>query len=144
MKTVKEIIKSSIVSIGIAMAIFCIVGIIFDIRSGGAFSMEGFGFTKMVLGCLAIGLGFGVPSVVYNNDNLARPVQMVIHMGIGCAVYTATAWYVGWLGDRSDPGQCLILLGAQLALAFLIWLGFIFFYRNEAKKIYEKIASMNP
>ena len=50
-------------------------------------SLDNYMFTKMVVGCIIIGIGFGAPTVINKNENLPMPVRVIIHMGIGCAVY---------------------------------------------------------
>ena len=63
-KAVKEILKSTVISIGMALTIFSLVGMFFDIVNGGNFSMEGYQFTKMVAGSAIVGIGFGVPNLL--------------------------------------------------------------------------------
>ena len=46
----------------------------------GHFSLENYLFTKMVVGCILVGLGFGVPTIVYRRDNLPMPIKVVIHI----------------------------------------------------------------
>ena len=48
---VKEAAKYVGISTGIALGIFCFVGMIFDLYYGGNFSLSGYQFTKMVIGC---------------------------------------------------------------------------------------------
>ncbi len=141
-ETVKDILKSTVISIGMAMAIFCFVGIVFDIGYKGNFSLDNYRFTKMVVGCVLIGLGFGVPSIVYKKDNLPMPIRVIIHMGIGCVVYTVVAYAVGWIGSSASIGQGIIIAAIQLFVAFIIWFLFMRYYRNEAKKINDKIQEM--
>ena len=141
-ETVKDILKSTVISIGMAMAIFCFVGIVFDIGYKGNFSLDNYRFTKMVVGCVLIGLGFGVPSIVYKKDNLPMPIRVIIHMGIGCVVYTVVAYAVGWIGSSASIGQGIIIVAIQLFVAFIIWFLFMRYYRNEAKKINDKIQEM--
>ncbi|MBQ7990747.1 MAG: DUF3021 domain-containing protein [Oscillospiraceae bacterium] len=141
-ETVKDIFKSTVISIGLAMSIFCLAGIVFDIVYKGNFSLENYGFTKMVIGCILVGIGFGVPTIVYRKDNLPMPVRVIIHMGIGCTVYTMTAYSVGWFGAVSSIGHGIIIAAIQLAAAFVIWYLFVRYYRSEAKKINEKIQKM--
>lgn len=124
------------------MAIFCFVGIVFDIGYKGNFSLDNYRFTKMVIGCVLIGLGFGVPSIVYKKDNLPMPIRVIIHMGIGCVVYTVVAYAVGWIGSSASIGQGIIIVAIQLFVAFIIWFLFMRYYRNEAKKINDKIQEM--
>ena len=141
-KTIRDLLKSSVISIGMAMAIFCLVGIVFDIGYKGNFSLDNYRFTKMVIGCVLIGLGFGVPTIVYRKDNLPMPVRAIIHMGIGCVVYTLVAYAVGWLGGSVTIGQGILIVAIQLAVAFVIWLLFMRYYRAEAKKINDRIQEM--
>lgn len=138
----KNILKSTVISIGMAMAIFCCVAVMFDIIYGGNFSLQNYRFTKMVIACVIIGLGFGVPSVVYESDKMPTPVKVVIHMGIGLIVYTATAYFVGWFSPTVSLGQGLGIMAIQFAVAFIIWLGFMKHYSNEAKEMNKKIQEL--
>ncbi|MCR4751442.1 MAG: DUF3021 domain-containing protein [Eubacterium sp.] len=141
-ETVRDLLKSSVISIGMAMAIFCLVGIVFDIGYKGHFSLDNYRFTKMVIGCVLIGLGFGVPTIVYRKDTLPVPVRAIIHMGIGCVVYTIVAYAVGWIDGSATVGQGVLIVAIQLAVAFLIWLLFRRYYRAEAKKMNDRIQEM--
>jgi len=141
-ETLRDLAKSTMISIGVAMSIFCLVCIVFDVRNGGRFALEDYRLTKMVIGCLLVGLGFGVPTVVYRRDNLPMPVRVIIHMGIGCVVYTIVAYSVGWLGDTASIAQAIAIAAAQLIAAFVIWFCFMVHYRNEAKRMNEKIQAM--
>ena len=141
-ETVKELVKSSVISIGMAMTIFCLVGVVFDVGYKGNFSLDDYRFTKMVAGCVLIGLGFGVPTIVYRKDNLPMPIRVIIHMGIGCVVYTIIAYAVGWIGGSATIGQGILIAAIQLAVAFLIWFLFMKHYRAEAKRMNDRIQAM--
>ena len=78
----KDLLKSIVISIGMALAIFSFVGIIFDIAGGGVYSLEDYRYTKMVIASVIVGLGFGIPTLVYKSDKLPTPVKVLIHMGI--------------------------------------------------------------
>ena len=138
----KDIVKSTIISIGMALTIFCLAGIVFDVAYGGNFSLEGYRFTKMVIGSAIVGLGFGVPTVVYNSDRLPQPIKVLIHMGIGCVIYTIVAYAVGWFGGSATLAQGLIIAAIQLLVAFIIWFCFMRYYRKEAKEMNDKIQSL--
>ncbi|MCR5145448.1 MAG: DUF3021 domain-containing protein [Lachnospiraceae bacterium] len=141
-KTLKDLAKSTVISIGMSMAIFCMVGIVFDIGYKGSFSLENYRFTKMVIGCVLIGLGFGVPSIVYRKENLPLPIRVLIHMGIGCLVYTIVAYAVGWIGGSASIAQGIMILVIQLAVAFIIWFIFVRHYSAEAKQLNDKIQEL--
>ncbi|MBQ2078652.1 MAG: DUF3021 domain-containing protein [Erysipelotrichaceae bacterium] len=141
-ETVKDLVKSSVISIGMAMTIFCLVGVVFDVGYKGNFSLDDYRFTKMVAGCVLVGLGFGVPTIVYRKDNLPMPIRVIIHMGIGCVVYTIIAYAVGWIGGSATIGQGILIAAIQLAVAFLIWFLFMKHYRAEAKRMNDRIQAM--
>lgn len=140
--TLKDILKSTVISIGMSLTIFSFVCIVFDIGYGGNFSLEGYRMTKMIIGCVIIGLGFGVPAIIYKNDSLPMPVRVLIHMGIGCVIYTIVAYAVGWIGGSASLGQGIAIAAIQLVVAFLIWFLFMRYYRAEAKKMNDKIQAM--
>ena len=139
----KELFKSIVISIGMALAIFSFVGIIFDIMGGGVYTLEDYRYTKMVIASVIVGLGFGVPSLVYRNDKLPMPVKVLIHMGIGCIIYTVVAFSVGWIGGSASVTQGILIACIQLAVAFVIWFCFMRYYRKEVKDMNDKIRSMN-
>ncbi len=141
-ETVKDLMKSSVISIGMAMTIFCLVGVVFDIGYKGNFSLDHYRFTKMVAGCVLVGLGFGAPTIVYSTDSLPMPIRVIIHMGIGCAVYTVVAYAVGWIGGAATPGQGILIAAIQLGVAFIIWFLFMRHYRAEARKMNDRIQEM--
>ena len=141
-ETMKDLVKSTVISIGMAMAIFCLVGIVFDIGYKGNFSLDNYRFTKMVVGCVLIGLGFGVPTIVYRKDSIPMPIRVIIHMGIGCVVYTLVACAVGWIGGSATISQGIIIAAIQLGVAFIIWFLFMRYYRKEAKKMNDRIQEM--
>lgn len=140
--TVRDLLRSTAISIGMAMTIFCLAGIVFDIGSKGNFSLDHYRFTKMVAGCVLTGLGFGVPVIVYRKESFPMPVRVIIHMGTGCVVYTVTAYAVGWIGGSAAIGQGIMIALVQLAVAFFIWFLFLRYYRAEAKKMNDKIQEM--
>ena len=139
----KDLLKSIVISIGMALAIFSFVGIIFDIMGGGVYTLEDYRYTKMVIASVIVGLGFGVPSLVYRNDKLPMPVKVLIHMGIGCIIYTVVAFSVGWIGGSASVTQGILIACIQLAVAFVIWFCFMRYYRKEVKDMNDKIRSMN-
>ena len=141
-EAVKDLVKRSVISIGMAMTIFCLVGVVFDVGYKGNFSLDDYRFTKMVIGCVLVGLGFGVPTIVYRKDNLPMPIRVIIHMGIGCVVYTIIAYAVGWIGGSATIGQGILIAAIQLAVAFLIWFLFMKHYRAEAKRMNDRIQAM--
>ena len=136
----KDLLKSIVISIGMALAIFSIVGIIFDIMGGGVYTLEGYRYTKMVIASVIVGLGFGVPTMVYRSDKLPMPVKVLLHMGIGCVIYTIVAFSVGWIGGSASVTQGILIACIQIAVSFVIWFCFMRYYRKEADEMNKKIS----
>ena len=140
--TWKDIARSSVVSIGMSLTIFCLTGMIADIIGGGDFSLDHYRFTKMVIGSIIVGLGFGVPTFIYRKDSLPMPIRVIIHMGTVCVIYTLVAFAVGWMGGTGSVAKAIVAAAVQIAVAFLIWYLFMRYYRREAKEMNERIQEM--
>ena len=59
-----------------------------------------------------------------------------------CIIYTIVAYTVGWIGETSSILHGIIAAIFQIALAFIIWGGFMLHYRNDARKMNEKIKEL--
>lgn len=140
--TVNDLVRSTVISICMSMLIFCFVGVVYDISDGGNFALINYGFTKMIVGCIIVGLGFGIPTIVYQNDSLPMPVKVIVHMGIGCAIYTAVAFAVGWIGGAGTIGKGILIACIQLVVAFVIWFIFFKHYKKEAELMNKRIQEM--
>ena len=141
-ETMKNLIKNTITSIGIALTVFCVTGMVFDIAYDGNFSLDNYQFSKMVIGCIIVGLGFGLPAMIYQKDNLPMPFKIIIHMGTGCIIYTIVAYRFWRLSGKTIISNRIIAAIFQIALAFIIWGGFMLHYRNDARKMNEKIKEL--
>lgn len=138
----ETVLHNTLTSIGNAAVIFCIVGVIFDQAGKGTFTLENYSFTKMVLGSLGIGLGFGLPTIVYEKENISPGVQTLIHMGIGCTVMTAIAFAVGWIPVKAGPAAVVGTILGEIAVAFAIWFCFYLHTRRLARKVNQKIEKI--
>lgn len=138
-----NLLLSTFISIGIAAIIFCFFGVIFDLVYEGNFKMENYAFTKMAVGALVIGLGFGLPTIVYDNDKMSIHAQSLIHMGIGCIVMTITAFTVGWIPTEHGILTAVGIILAEIAVAFIIWIFFYLYNKKIAKKMNERINELH-
>ncbi|HHW94855.1 MAG TPA: DUF3021 domain-containing protein [Mogibacterium sp.] len=138
-----NLLLSTVISIGIAAAIFCLFGVIFDLAYKGNFKMENYAYTKMVIGTLVIGLGFGLPTLVYDNDKMSVRAQSLIHMGIGCIVMTITAFAVGWIPTEYGILTATGIVLAEIVVALIIWMFFYSHNKKIAKQMNERINELN-
>ena len=93
----------------------------------------------MCLATLVIGVGFGVPSLIYSTE-LSTGLKVLIHMGIGVVVMLAASLAVGWIDFSRGWLPCLLVALVQIAAAFLIWLLSCVRLRKDAKEMNERVA----
>ena len=96
----------------------------------------------MALGTLVVGLGFGLPALVYEREQLSLPVQIMIHMGIGCIVLLLTSWVVGWIPREQGLLGIAKIAAEQLLIAFGIWFGFYLNQKKLAQKMNQKLSEL--
>lgn len=89
----------------------------------------------MVIGALFIGIGFGAPILIYQNERLPNRIKALIHMGIGLTVYLTLAGFEGWIDSRHLWPQLFI----QVGTCFVIYLGFVLYYRHQAKMLNQAL-----
>ncbi|MBQ3277327.1 MAG: DUF3021 domain-containing protein [Oscillospiraceae bacterium] len=122
-------------TVAISSFLFLLSSLIADLNMGGAYSASGYSVTKMALGSLGIGLGFGIPCLVYTNEKLSRSVQISVHMVTGCTVMLAIAFLIGWIPTDKGLLPSLLAILSMLLTAFIIA---VFTYRRQ-KKLAKRI-----
>lgn len=122
-------------TVAISSFLFLLSSLIADLNMGGIYSASGYSVTKMALGSLGIGLGFGLPCIIYTNEKLSRSVQISVHMLTGCAIMLAIAFLVGWIPTDKGLLPSLLAILSMLLTAFIIA---VLTYRRQ-KKLAERI-----
>ena len=144
MKTKKQTLLFNIfVSMGVAAMIFLIVGVIIDRIFHGNIQMTNYAFSKMAIATVVIGLGFGLPAIVYDNEKLSLFTQTIIHMGTGCIIMTVTAFLVGWIPMHRGPLLIIASILGELAIAFGIWFLFYLQQKRLVKQMNQRISKIN-
>lgn len=128
---------------GIAIGCFAFVAMLFIASpiAGGANAFIGQRTGEewlQVAACfIFIALGFSIPSLVYEKENLAVSLKIVFHMTAGTVVYLLTAYFAGWI-ETSFPAVAVYLLIAVGAAA-VFWGVFMIAFRIQADRINKKI-----
>ncbi len=143
MKRTVILLKNTAAAIGTAAMIFCIVGVVIDILGDGTLRFEDHAFTKMAVGTLVTGLGFGLPALVYENDRLPTGMQTLIHMGTGCVIMTVTAFIVGWIPTGKGLLPAAAAVAGEIAASFAVWVVFYISAKRTARKINERLNGRN-
>ena len=128
-------IRRTKTTVAISSFLFLLSCLINDLNMGGVSSTSGYAITKMALGSLGIGLGFGLPCIIYTNEKLSHSVQISIHMVIGCVFMLAIAFLVGWIPTDKGLLPSLLAILSMLLTAFIIA---VLTYRRQ-KKLAERI-----
>ena len=144
MKTKKQTLPFNIfISMGIAAMMFIIVGVIIDCIFHGNMEMTNYAFSKMAIATVVIGLGFGIPAIVYDNEKLSLFTQTIIHMGTGCIIMIVTAYLVGVIPMHRGPLLMIAILLEEIALAFVIWFLFYLQQKKLVKQMNQRISKIN-
>ncbi len=139
LRMLKKMMKAALISMAAAALIFCVIGVAFDLSHKGTFSLRNYQFTKMFIGAAVVGLGFSLPSLIYEKDSVPRPLQVIFHMGIGCAVLLVTGFTVGWIPVHAGIAPLVLTVAGEILAAFILWKGFAIHYRKEAEEINEQL-----
>lgn len=140
MNLLKNIVKNSIQGIGISCTIYLFAGMLVDYLNHGTMVMENWLFSRQAVGTLLVGVAFSAPTEIYRNDKMPFPLKFLFHMGIGCTVYAIVGVRVGWIPAQFG-WQSVLLIALSFLLAFLIWLGYAFYYWKLAKNMNDKIQN---
>lgn len=139
----KNIILIMIRGISCALSLFAIFGMVVDMVNGGTYYFDNWNYTKMVIGAVVVGLGFSIPTLIYDNKKLPYGAKIFIHMGIGCIVMLITSLVVGWIPKERGIMICTIVMLVEVFFAFIMWYGFTVYYKNMASKMNKKIEEMS-
>lgn len=139
----KKLFDLLIKGVGTALACFTIFGMIWDIINDGNYVFNNWAYTKMVVGSIIVGIGFSIPALIYYSQNIPYAMKIIVHMGIGCAIFLITSFIVGWIPVSLGIMECALVILLELTVAFFLWLIFTLYYKRMAKKMDKKIKSMN-
>lgn len=136
----KKIFKLSIY--GIAWG--CTISVLFMMIAGMIagdefFDMTAAGFIRQSSWSMVVGVVFNVLSIVYENENMARWTQILIHMGTGFLVYFIAAFRCGWIPVQNGARIIVLSIIGMIIFGVAIWFGYYLHNKKQAQIINEKI-----
>lgn len=138
MKVLKMI--GSGIAMGCTICIFILI--LGSIIAGDDFlAMSTERFVTQAIGCMVVGMGFSVPSLIYESERIGRGIQAVIHMGTGFFIYFLVALNVGWIPVEFGWQMTVVSILVAIVFAFVIWAGFYLCNRREAKKLNQQLKA---
>lgn len=139
----KEYIKLIIQGMAIGSLILIILSIIGIYFGGNQFSTLLINnFITYAIAAMIIGIGFSLPSLIYENNKISSLSQFLIHMFIGMIIFIITSLYVGWIPTDYGIGAIITWILIAIGFAILIWLGFYLYYKKEASDINKQIKKI--
>ncbi|HIT02283.1 MAG TPA: DUF3021 domain-containing protein [Candidatus Enterenecus merdae] len=137
----KEFLRLVWFGVAAGCTIFTVIGVILALilEGGDPFREMEYGFVRMAAASMVTGLGFSLPSLVYDCENLPFAVRTAVHLVIGFGVYFAASFWAGWIPLAAGPGAVILFFLAAVVIALAIWLGFFLYHRAEARRLNEKI-----
>lgn len=134
----KKVLGKTFLGIAWGCTINCMVMLAIALTQGDV-SFSAAEYVKQLICSAFVGVAFGVPTIVYENEKLPQGIKCLIHMGIGFIVYFIAAFIAGWFPTGMGIGIFITSTLAMIALSFVVYFFFWLYYRNEAKKINNKI-----
>ena len=92
----KKVLNAAWRGIRISAVVFLISCMIQGFSGGAEKFTTGAHMAYMCIAAIVIGIGFGVPSLIYETD-LPTSLKVLIHMGVGTVVMLAASLAVGWI-----------------------------------------------
>ncbi|WP_343251033.1 DUF3021 domain-containing protein [Diplocloster hominis] len=136
----KKILKLFLMGIAWGCTMNVFIGMFGVATSGPEFLISNTSdYYANIIAGIIIGLGFTIPSVVYDKEEMARGIQVLIHLGIGLTIYFIAAFWRGWVPLQYGAGMVIGMIAGILAVTGVIWFCFYLYYRNEAMKINKKL-----
>lgn len=96
-------------------------------------------FIKHVICAAITGLGFTVPTIIYDNETVSRGLQVLVHLGTGFAIYIPVAFFAGWIPTEAGFLPVVISFAISVVFAMLAWLCFSLYYKKQAERMNKKI-----
>lgn len=131
------------IAFGIAIGCFGFVSMLFiaSAFAGGANTFigqkTGEELLRLATCFIIIAIGFSVPSLVYEKENLANSLKVLIHMVTGTVVYLITAFFAGWI--KKSFGAIVVYILIALGVAAIFWVIFMLAFKLQADRINRKI-----
>lgn len=95
------------------------------------------------LGSIVVGWAFSLAGTIYDKEDMAFPLQVMIQMGTGMLVLFAVAVYLKWMPINLGMGPIITWVGIAIIFAVVSWLGFYIYYMLLARDLNKKIEESN-
>ena len=126
----KKVMKNIIRGIAWGCTVFVIMGVIFALVNGDRSMYNSKEFIRNAICAMIVGIGFVLPSMIYDNDKITMGIKVLIHMGTGFLVYFIAAYIAGWISFEDNIATMILTVLSIIAVSFVIWFCFYQYYKN--------------
>lgn len=88
---------------------------------------------------MIVGIGWFAPSTIYSSEKISMALKMLVHIGVGITSLITVGFYLKWIPVQFGMGTIITTIILMIAVSAVIYAIFYFYYKNEARKINEKI-----
>lgn len=93
------------------------------------------------LGTIVVGWAFSLSGLIYEKDEVAFPLQVIVQMVIGMGVLFAVAVYLKWMPINLGIGPIVTWIVIACIFAAVFWAGFYIYYYLVARDLNKKLSS---
>ena len=136
----KKFLGRTFLGIAWGCTINCLVMLIISFSEGKIYFTAN-EYLKQLICSAVVGIAFALPTFIYENEKLSQGIKCLIHLGIGFITYFINAFIAGWFPVGLDIRIVISSVLIMIALSFVIYFFFWLYYKNEAKKINQKIKN---
>lgn len=136
----KKFLGRTFLGIAWGCTINCLVMLIISFSEGKIYFTAN-EYLKQLICSAVVGIAFALPTFIYENEKLSQGIKCLIHLGIGFITYFINAFIAGWFPISLGIGIVISSVLIMIALSFVIYFFFWLYYKNEAKKINQKIKN---
>ena len=106
-------------------------------------SFSGLEVINAFIGSIVVGWAFSLSGYIYDNEDIALPLQVLFQMFVGMGVLFAVAVYLQWMPISLGIGPVITWIVIAIIFAAVFWLGFYLYYRLLARELNKKIEKSN-
>ena len=102
---------------------------------------SGIDIINAFLGTIVVGWAFSLSGLIYENENVAFPLQVIFQMVIGMGVLFAVAVYLKWMPINLGIGPIITWIAIACIFADGFWASFYIYYYLVARDLNNKLNS---
>ena len=102
---------------------------------------SGIDIINAFLGTIVVGWAFSLSGLIYENENVAFPLQVIFQMVIGMGVLFAVAVYLKWMPINLGIGPIITWIAIACIFAAVFWASFYIYYYLVARDLNNKLNS---